>query len=191
MPDLESFLQQHGIFYVVKRNGHSQLGLHNTEKSTGRKYIGFTPGTDVHPGDSLTNPAGDTFYIVDTQTQFIHQEPYQLKAYYQTEFDKECYAQPSSPVFNIENAYGSVIGTQHTVTFNYKDSLQAAKAQIESSGTTKRIVIEIFFRVGAQLLDYWLYSIYSSRLVDSSNIVDFPFIVIVSSVSPFPELTIL
>lgn len=135
MPDLESFLQQHGIFYVVKRNGHSQLGLHNTEKSTGRKYIGFTPGTDVHPGDSLTNPAGDTFYIVDAQTQFIHQEPYQLKAYYQTEFDKECYAQPSSPVFNIENAYGSVIGTQHTVTFNYKDSLQATKAQIESSGS--------------------------------------------------------
>lgn len=138
MPDLELFLQQHGIFYIVKRNGHSQLGLPNTEKSTGRKYIGFIPGTDIHLGDSLTNPAGDTFYIVDVQTQFVHQEPYQLKAYYQTEFDKERYAQPSSPVFNIGNAYGSVIGTQHTVTFNYKDSLQTAKMQIESSDSSDK-----------------------------------------------------
>lgn len=135
MADLDFWLQQNGLSYVVKRNGLTQLGLHNTEKNTGRKYIGFTPGTDIHPGDSLTNPVGETFYIVDVQTQFIHQEPYQLKAYYRTKFDEERYAQPSSPIFNIENAYGSVIGTQHTVTFNYKDSLQTAKMQIESSNS--------------------------------------------------------
>lgn len=137
MPDLDFLLQQHGLSYVVKRNGvqlyRSQLGLHNTEKSTGRKYIGFTPGTDIKPEDSLTNPAGETLYVVDVQTQFIHQEPYQLKAYYQTKYDEIHRAQHNSPVFNIENAYGSVIGTQHTVTFNYKDSLQSAKMQIESS----------------------------------------------------------
>ena len=41
--------------------------------------------------------------------------------------------QSNSPVFNIGTAYGSVIGTQQSVTVNYKDSLRATKKQIEDS----------------------------------------------------------
>lgn len=137
MPNLEYLLQEHGLSYSVERNGalvhRSITGLPNTEKNTGKKYIGFTPGTDIYPNDVLTNPAGETIYITDSQTQFIHQVPYQLKAYYQTKSEKDHSNQIGSPVFNIGTAYGSVIGTQTSVTVNYKDSLQATKKQIEDS----------------------------------------------------------
>ena len=105
----------------------------NTETSSGKKFIGFMPGTDIQQNDILTNPAGEVIYITDTQTQFIHQEQYQLKAYYQTKYEKAYNTQSNSPVFNIGTAYGSVIGTQQSVTVNYKDSLRATKKQIEDS----------------------------------------------------------
>lgn len=137
MPNLEYFIQEHGLSYSVERNGalvHCSItGLPNTEKSTGKKYIGFMPGTDIQPNDVLTNPAGEIIYIADAQTQFLHREPYQLKAYYQTEYEKAYNAQSNSPVFNIGTTYGSVIGTQQSVTVNYKDSLRATKKQIEDS----------------------------------------------------------
>ncbi len=137
MPNLDIFLQQNGISYSVERSGtlihRSLTGLPNAEKNTGKKYIGFMPGTDIQPSDILINPAGETIYITDTQTHFIHQEPYQLKAYYQTKYEKAYNAQSNSPVFNIGTAYGSVIGTQQSVTVNYKDSLRATKKQIEDS----------------------------------------------------------
>ena len=131
MPDLEFFLQRNGISYSIERNDtlihHSLTGVPNTETRSGKKYIGFIPGTDIQPNDVLTNPAGEVIYITDIQTQFIHQEPYQLKAYYQTKYEKACNTQSNSPVFNIGTAYGSVIGTQQSVTVNYKDSLHATK----------------------------------------------------------------
>lgn len=136
MPNLEYLLQEHGLSYSVERNDslihRSITGLPNTEKNTGNKYIGFMPGTDIYQNDVLTNPAGEKFYVTDIQTQFIHQEPYQLKAYYQTKYEKSCDSH-CSPVFNIGTAYGSVIGTQQSVTINYKDSLQTTKKQIEES----------------------------------------------------------
>nr|DAX75664.1 MAG TPA: hypothetical protein [Caudoviricetes sp.] len=137
MPDLEFFLQRNGISYSIERNDtlihHSLTGVPNTETRSGKKYIGFIPGTDIQPNDVLTNPAGEVIYITDIQTQFIHQEPYQLKAYYQTKYEKACNTQSNSPVFNIGTAYGSVIGTQQSVTVNYKDSLHATKKQLEDS----------------------------------------------------------
>lgn len=137
MPNLEFFLQRNGISYSIERNGalihRSLTGMPNTETSSGKKFIGFMPGTDIQQNDILTNPAGEVIYITDTQTQFIHQEQYQLKAYYQTKYEKAYNTQSNSPVFNIGTAYGSVIGTQQSVTVNYKDSLRATKKQIEDS----------------------------------------------------------
>ncbi len=137
MPNLEFFLQRNGISYSIERNGalihRSLTGVPNTETSSGKKFIGFMPGTDIQQNDILTNPAGEVIYITDTQTQFIHQEQYQLKAYYQTKYEKAYNTQSNSPVFNIGTAYGSVIGTQQSVTVNYKDSLRATKKQIEDS----------------------------------------------------------
>ena len=137
MPSLEFFLQRNGISYSIERNGalihRSLTGVPNTETSSGKKFIGFMPGTDIQQNDILTNPAGEVIYITDTQTQFIHQEQYQLKAYYQTKYEKAYNTQSNSPVFNIGTAYGSVIGTQQSVTVNYKDSLRATKKQIEDS----------------------------------------------------------
>lgn len=137
MPNLEFFLQRNGISYSIERNGalihRSLTGVPNTETSSGKKFIGFMPGTDIQQNDILTNPAGEVIYITDTQTQFIHQEQYQLKAYYQTKYEKAYNTQSNSPVFNIGTAYGSVIETQQSVTVNYKDSLRATKKQIEDS----------------------------------------------------------
>lgn len=137
MPNLKFLLEQHGLSYSVERNGvqiySSICGLPNTEKSTAQKYIGFLPETDIKPGDFLINPANERFFVINIQTHFFQQEPYQLKAYYQTEYDKVRHEQFASPVFNIGNAYGSVIGTQQNVSLNYENSLRSAKEQLESS----------------------------------------------------------
>ena len=48
---IETFLRQMGIDYVVKRDSQpdrAEKGLINTEQSSGRKYIGFMPGTDIY-----------------------------------------------------------------------------------------------------------------------------------------------
>ena len=92
-------------------------------------YIGFEPKTDIQRGDWVINSENERFYIKDTITDYFMKEPSQLKAFYLTE-NEYLHSTPSgSNIFHIENAYGSVIGTQSHVVLNYNDTIQNAKQQ--------------------------------------------------------------
>lgn len=130
---IETFLRQMGIDYIVKRDSQPdriEKGLINTEQSSGRKYIGFMPGTDILPDDVLVNPSGDLFYVIETLTDSFMKKPHQLKAYYQTKREYELSKQESQAIFNVQNAYGSVIGTNNQATINYNTSIGEIKDRI-------------------------------------------------------------
>lgn len=122
--EIETFLSMHGISYIVSRQGEPQrteLGLPN------KGYIAFRPGTDIKKSDVLTNPVGETYYVTKTETEFFYHEPSCLKVFYQTESEYDEAQQPSSPIFNIQNAYGSVIGTGNQATINYNSAISELK----------------------------------------------------------------
>ncbi len=130
---LETFLRSHGLNYTIQRCGETdrlELGLTNHEKATGRAYIGFRPNTDIKVDDILINPSGDRVFVVDVMTDFFCGKPEQLKAYYQTEAERNIANRSTAPIFNVQNAYNSVIGTGNQVTFNYDASIQELKRQI-------------------------------------------------------------
>ena len=93
----------------------------------------FHPEVDIQNGDILTNPFGDKYYVLSREIQTYVRQPYQLKCYIIPESEYKDMQISTSPVFNIQNAYGSVIGTQANVTLNYNDAIQATKEQIAST----------------------------------------------------------
>jgi len=135
------FLERSGQPYQVERDGKiifTADGLPNHETSTKRQYIGFAPGTDIKPYDWVINSFGERFFIEDTKTIFVQKEPHCLNAYYLTQVEYQKSLQQNSATFNIQNAYGSVIGTQTYVTLNYNDSIQKAKELIETSSSSDK-----------------------------------------------------
>ena len=56
-----NFLQLHGINYTLQRQNkpvREERGLPD------KGYIMFRPGTDIVKSDVLTNPVGETYYVV-------------------------------------------------------------------------------------------------------------------------------
>ena len=136
--DLRYFLNQHGIHYQIERNGNiisTLTGLKNQESHTSKAFIGFLPNSDIQKDDCLINPSGDRFVVVSTETDYFKKQPFQLKAYYLTDTE---YQKSFSTVFNISNAYGSVIGTQANVALNYNDSLDTARKLISESDSSDK-----------------------------------------------------
>lgn len=126
--DFTLFLNQHGIKYKIDRNGKiidEIKGLPNTESSSSMKYIGFMPDTKIFVNDVLINPVGEKIYVVDTQTQFVHGSPFQLKVYYQTEIEhKQSISNSENTVFYINgNISNSIVGNNTTNTFNCQEIL--------------------------------------------------------------------
>jgi Mg2+ and Co2+ transporter CorA len=134
---LEGFINRSGQKYQIERNNVTIAeidGLPNHEQATGKAYIGFMPGSDVKSGDWVINPYNEHFYITDTITTTVQKSPHSLKAYYLTvaEYQRSLQAN-NAATFNIQNAYGSVIGTQAHVVMNYNDSINQVKDQVNSS----------------------------------------------------------
>ena len=142
----QMLLKQQGQLYKIERNSQtiSTLdGLPNHEKSTHKQYIGFTPGSDVMAGDCLINSVGERFYVKDTVTDFFMQKPNQLKAFYLTENEfKNQQSASASTVFNIENATGSVIGTQSVVNMNYQTTMQQLHEQVSACNSPDKEQLE-------------------------------------------------
>lgn len=135
MSRINSFIERSGIMYSIERNSKiisEHKGLINTEQSTGKRYIGFYPDVDIQTGDFVTNPFGDKYYVSNREIQTFTGKPHQLKCYIISIAEYEKLSLPTTATFHIENAYGSVIGTQTNVTLNYNDSIQRAKEQIAS-----------------------------------------------------------
>ncbi|HBI62461.1 MAG TPA: hypothetical protein DDY31_14830 [Lachnospiraceae bacterium] len=121
------------IEYAIERNENivnTFKGLPNHEKSTGLAYVGFEPGTDVKTGDWMINPLNERFYVRDAKTAFFQGQPHSLNAYYLTESEYKDQQTTASNIFNIGTAYGSVIGTQTSVTLNYNESIENFRKQV-------------------------------------------------------------
>ena len=122
MQRINNFINRNGITYSVERNGDvisEQKGLINTKQSTGKRYIGFYPDADIQIGDFVINPYGDRYYVLNREVQTFTGRPYQLNCYIISATEYEDSKNSTSAIFHIENAYGSVIGTQANVTLNY------------------------------------------------------------------------
>lgn len=137
MNPFSSFLKQSGIQFKIERKGEiisKQRGLMNREPDTKRDYIGFYPNTDVKVCDWIINPANERFYVSDTTTTFFHGNPLEFRAFILTENQYDNNTNSSmQTVFNIGTAYSSVIGSQSVVNFNYNESIQNAREQLEQS----------------------------------------------------------
>lgn len=143
---MDTFFNSYGIKMKIERAGEivmETIGLPNHEKATGKAFIGFRPETDVRTADVIVNPAGDRFFVVETETSYFQKKAQQIKAFYQTEqeyFAKES-RQPNT-VFHIGTAYGSVIGTSNTVTIDYQTSLSDLRTRVVSESTPDKEQME-------------------------------------------------
>jgi len=93
-PNLGTFMRRGGEKFEISREGESEVllaeGLRNTEKSTNREYIGFYPNTDIRSGDWIKGTvSGDEFHVVDVTRNVVHQQMFQVKAYYETRVQYE------------------------------------------------------------------------------------------------------
>lgn len=135
---LESLIKRLGSMYSIERDNGSVdpvKGLINQEQSTGKRYIGFLPGTDIQVDDWLTNPSGDRFYVIDKETATFQGKPHELRCFIETEAEQKKKALTTGPIFNIGSATGSIIGTQVHASLNYSDSINQMKEQVQSSSS--------------------------------------------------------
>lgn len=135
---LTTIIKRSGSMYSIERNNNfvdPVQGMINREQSSGRRYIGFLPGTDVQVDDWLTNPSGDRFYVIDKETTTFQGTPHELRCFIETEAEHRKKELTSGPVFNIGSATGSIIGTQLHASLNYSDSINQMKEQISSSNS--------------------------------------------------------
>lgn len=135
MTPAQFFISERGIMYQIERNGNiidELKGLQNFNQNTSRKYIGFMPRSNVKTGDWLINPANERLFVQDVETSFSFGEESELQAYYHTSNEYNSKQSEQKNIFHIENAYGSVIGTQSTVSLNYTHTLQEAKKHLDS-----------------------------------------------------------
>lgn len=140
MSDLKEWLDRYGIDFTIYRDNQevaSAIGMKNKEKVSDIPYIGFLTNTDIQPLDILKNEFHESFVVTDTSLHLIKDKPYQLKVYYEPE---EIYKQKesASTIYNVQNAYGSVFGSQSVVNLNYENTITELREQIESSNSVDK-----------------------------------------------------
>lgn len=102
---------------------------------SGQEQVFFEPGTDVCKGDWLIAGASDKkFYVRDTDVQMAEGHPIMLKAFIQTEDERQSAAREPQPtqqiIFNAP-AYGMFGSQQH---FKFEQVIQDLDRQIEEQG---------------------------------------------------------
>ena len=132
-------IQSHGILFQIERNGEiitTALGLPNHDQITAESFIGMLENADVEIGDWLINPNNERFYVKDKISDYAFHEFQQYRLLYLTEAQYHSkQSMHSVTTFNIQNAYGSVIGSQSSVVMNYNAAIQNAKKEIEASNS--------------------------------------------------------
>lgn len=141
---LDTFMKIDGEPFSIERNGTvvaSVIGLMNHSKATGKKMCNFYPDTDVQQDDWLIREeTRERFYVEEIQIVRFHGNIESKDVYYLTEreySDRQC-NKNTSPVFNIQNAYGSVIGTNNTATINYNAAIGEMKQRIDEADSADR-----------------------------------------------------
>jgi hypothetical protein len=118
---LERVMELKGENFVVMRDGyesHVVKGVRNTEENTNRKYLTLYHDSDVRPDDLLVGEVSkDRFFIIDVESDVVEGKVLKKRGYYMTQKEYEQQKQNNgSPSFHIQNAYGSIIGTQTHAT---------------------------------------------------------------------------
>lgn len=130
----------------IERNGEivaTLQGLPNHEKATRRAYIGFEPGSDIQIGDVVINPANERFHIINVRNSFVNDRAIQIKAYSLSETEyTQSREKHETAVYNIGNAYGSVIGNSSNATINYQMGFQEMRERAAFENTPDREQVE-------------------------------------------------
>ena len=96
--DLKRFMKRAGQPYVVVRNDarlHTLEGLINSDKGSGRRYIGFFPGADLQPGDWVEGEvSGDRYFISEIASDVLDGRVFLVKGYALTVAEFAARAQP-------------------------------------------------------------------------------------------------
>jgi len=137
--DLRQFMKKGGEYFTVIREGKKIgeiEGIRNTEQSSKRKYVGFYPQSEIKPGDWIKgNLSNDEYYIVDTDSDIINSKVFQIKGYYETKAQHERRSEnEATSIYNIGNAYGSIIGSQQVPTINNSYNLEEIRDLIKQYG---------------------------------------------------------
>ncbi len=122
--------------YKLERNGVTIAdlkGVENRTSDTHKNYVGFLPKTDIKPNDWLINQFNERFYVQDTKTTVFMKEPCELQAFILTEVEYKNKQNSSNVTYQINNAYGSVIGNQSNFTLNYSSSINELRDTINKS----------------------------------------------------------
>ena len=134
-----SYINRSGIDITVERDGkpsHVVRGVFNTENSTGKRIINCLPDVDIRPGDWVVKRENERFYITDVISNDFLGNPYSVNAYYKTEAEYNESAQQAT--FNIQNAYGSIIGNQSHFSFTYTSNLDSLRSLVDKSDSADK-----------------------------------------------------
>ncbi len=140
--------QEHEILRDGKTAGKA-MGLKNTERPSGKSYIGFSPETDVRVGDILIAKFSENrLQVSETDVEVIRGQPFQRKAFVVNLDHHEVSKERAGAVFNIGSVHSSIVGSQGEATLNMNFDLKSVIGEIENRGgpdseELKAIVTEI------------------------------------------------
>ena len=123
----------YGSDYTLQRVGQADTtvkGLPVNKASSHGETITFLPDSDVKIGDVLVNLGGDRFYVTDTRTDVINNIPMRLNVFCETEKEHARPKQKTEAVYNIQNAYGSIIGNNNNATVHYNSTVSDLRERI-------------------------------------------------------------
>lgn len=134
---LSSIIERNGVEFVVTRNGRSHIEKGAKNTLDGVACFCFDDSADIKPGDTLENPERNQYFVSDVETMFDAGKPAFLKVTYKTaaQIQQE---NKSNTVFNIQNAYGSIIGNNNQCTANYYAAIDDLKARVSSDNSTDK-----------------------------------------------------
>lgn len=129
-----SMIERNGTEFVVTRNNLSHIEKGAKNKLDGVACLCFDYSADVKTGDKLENPAGNQYFVSDVETIFESGKPAYLKVVYRTaaQIKQET---KTGTVFNIQNAYGSIIGNNNQGTANYYAALDDLKDRVSADNS--------------------------------------------------------
>jgi hypothetical protein len=129
-----------GNDFEVEREGVPRLevrAIRNREK----QRLQCNPDADIKPGDWLiAKPSGNRIYIYDIEIVGEGSSLKSLAAYYETEEEYRDKNRESRPgdTYNINEAHGSLIGSQQDFIFNASFNFGDLREQIEKLGGSDR-----------------------------------------------------
>ena len=133
-----------GETFQIERNGEviaSHKGLLSRER--GKKMCGFVPDTDVKENDWLIRQeTGERFFVSEIEYVRFDGKMESLNAYYKTESEYNKPQEKRGNVFNVQNAYGSVIGTGNTATIHYGNTLDEIKKYVNECDSPDKAELE-------------------------------------------------